>query len=98
MRSTLNNFTCFDCMSCVNTDGTRHGFCKIENDPIGGTDWSLEQFDMYPSHIFPTFARDCEDFVPKPLFAIRGKDLLIYATCVEELSTVFHALKGVHSQ
>ena len=97
MRSTLNNFTCYDCMSCVDTDGTRHGFCAIENDPVGGTDWSLEQFDMYPSHIFPTFAMSCEKFVPKPMFAIRGKDLLIYATCVEELSTAFRALKGVQA-
>ena len=57
----------------------------------------MEQFDMYPSHIFPNFARDCENFVPKPLFAIRGKDLLIYATCVEELSSAFRALKGVQA-
>ncbi len=95
MRSTLNSITCYDCMACVDTNGTRHGFCEEKNDPVGGTDWHLEQFDMYPSHIFPSFARDCENFVPKPLFAIRGKDLLIYATCVTELSDVFAAIREV---
>ncbi len=97
MRSTLNNFTCYDCMSCVDTDGTRHGFCEFEDEPVGGTHWPNEAYDMYTSHIFPTCAKYCEGFVPKPMFAIRGKDLLIYATCVAELSTLFHALKGVQA-
>ncbi|MHA2069477.1 MAG: hypothetical protein ACXABY_34375, partial [Candidatus Thorarchaeota archaeon] len=62
---------------------------------VGGTDWSNEQFDTYISHIFPEYARSCENFVPKPLFAIRGKDLLIYATCVAELSAVFVSIREV---
>jgi hypothetical protein len=95
MRSTLNNLTCYDCKSCVETDGTRHGFCEVENDPVGGTDWSMEDFDKYISHIYPDYAKDCENFVPKPLFAIRGKDLLIYATCVSELSDVFASIREV---
>jgi len=39
-------------------------------------------------------AMECEDFSRQTPFAIRGKHLLIYASCVDELSRALAALKG----
>lgn len=95
MRDTPTNQTCYDCANCKDASGTLHGFCSERNEPIGGLDWGIEDFDRFYAHIFPKNTHLCEHFSKRTPFAIRGDGLLIYASCVSELSQALSALKGV---
>ena len=61
----------------------------------GGLDWGIEDFDRFYAHIFPRNTHLCEHFTKRTPFAIRGDGLLIYASCVAEISQAHSALKGV---
>ena len=90
----MTNLICYDCCECVDRNGTSHGFCKIEQEPIGGLDWNDEDFDKFISHIFPDYAKYCENFKLRTQFAIRGLHLVIYVTTVGRLQETFAILKG----
>ncbi len=94
MRGSSDNLTCFDCRECTDRNGTSHGFCNIEQEPIGGLDWNNEDFDRFISHIFPEYAEHCENFKLRAPFAIRGLELVIYITTVDKLHETFATLKG----
>ena len=93
MRGTLTNLTCYDCCECTDRNGTSHGFCNIEQEPVGGLDWNNEDFDKFSSHVFPEYAEHCENFNLRAQFAIRGLHLVIYITTVGKLQESFATLK-----
>lgn len=63
MRGTSEIQTCYDCEKCIERDGITHGFCKVNNEPVGGLDWTRDMFERYPRHIMPDFAEICKGFV-----------------------------------
>jgi hypothetical protein len=94
MRGTSDKLSCYDCRECIDTDGTRHGFCKVEQVPVGGLDWNDEDFDKFPAHIPPRLAGTCWRFGAKTPAVLRTYRLIIHVSNVERLREVFGNLKG----
>jgi len=96
MRDISTNRTCYNCDNCLNRLGTSHGFCKKNNEPVGGLEPSFD-FDEFFAHIVPQWTMACEDFTPQRRFALRSKVGVLYFSCVEGLSRAFSDLKGVET-
>ncbi|MGY5854069.1 MAG: hypothetical protein RTU92_10915 [Candidatus Thorarchaeota archaeon] len=47
--------------------------------------WPIEDFELYPAHLFPDFAEICDKYVPRVLCIIRGRRFSIYIVTPEAL-------------